>query len=596
MIPDSIDAFIKSEESRYETDEISVGSNWRWNMRNHIQLIFHLKNGVFFTGQNNWLRAFKNIMEPILNLADWMEDIEVKDIVFFIEGERGRILSFLLKKYHDEVYVKDHDIDKMIDAITESDNAYGGVLLQGTSKAVPEVVKLTQIAFCDQTDILGSPIGLKFHFSPSTLRKFKKRGWGNEKNGATVSIEELITLASFEKEPAGANEKANHVPGKTVELYIVRGDLPEHYLLDNGNMKDYYSQLHIVAYYTREKTEKQYGCLYRKREYEDTLKFHTSKEVDGRALGRGFGEMMLHPQIWTNFLAIHKMGFLESASKVPLYTDDSAYANRNKIQDMENLEITVIEEGKEIKQVPTAAPVNVQMISNAIAEWYDFAQLSGSAFDPLLGKGQPAGTTFRGQERVVAQGAGTHEKRRGHRAKFIEQIYRDWIIPDMLSEIFDGTEFLATLSSDEMAWVGEQLANNYATRRMIAAILEGADPEEAEALRQFFLEDFGRQGGRQMLKILKNEFRDKNVKVGINIGSKQKDLAGLSDKLFSIIETAIANPVNFEQAMKIPAFSKAFNTLVEYGGLNPADFATIASAPIPSPLQAEMLQTETKTA
>ena len=132
MIPDSIDAFIKSEESRYETDEISVGSNWRWNMRNHIQLIFHLKNGVFFTGQNNWLRAFKNIMEPILNLADWMEDIEVKDIVFFIEGERGRILSFLLKKYHDEVYVKDHDIDKMIDAITESDNAYGGVLLQGT--------------------------------------------------------------------------------------------------------------------------------------------------------------------------------------------------------------------------------------------------------------------------------------------------------------------------------------------------------------------------------------------------------------------------------------------------------------------------------
>ena len=83
-MPPSIFEYIKSEEARFDTEEIRVGSNWSWNFRKHVELIFHLKNGMFYTGENNWLRAFKNIMEPILNLADWMEDIEVKDSVFYI--------------------------------------------------------------------------------------------------------------------------------------------------------------------------------------------------------------------------------------------------------------------------------------------------------------------------------------------------------------------------------------------------------------------------------------------------------------------------------------------------------------------------------
>ena len=86
----SIYDWIKQQESEFETGEIQVASNWRWSFRNHVQMLFHLKNGVFFTGENNWMRAFKNIMEPILNLSYWSEDIELKDVVFFVEGEDNR--------------------------------------------------------------------------------------------------------------------------------------------------------------------------------------------------------------------------------------------------------------------------------------------------------------------------------------------------------------------------------------------------------------------------------------------------------------------------------------------------------------------------
>src|SRR3990167_9446030 len=124
MFPETIFQYITAEENRFDTEEVAVGSNWRWGWKNHVQMIFHFKNGVFFQGENNWMRAFKNIMEPVLNLAYWTEDIEVKDVVFFIENMPGRVASFFIKKYHDEVYVREHDLDEMFDEITESDVDY----------------------------------------------------------------------------------------------------------------------------------------------------------------------------------------------------------------------------------------------------------------------------------------------------------------------------------------------------------------------------------------------------------------------------------------------------------------------------------------
>lgn len=81
--------WIKGEENDFEADEIRLGDNWNWNFREHVQIIFHLKNGQFYTGENNWLRSFKQIMRPMLRLSYWTEDIEVKDVVFFIERANG---------------------------------------------------------------------------------------------------------------------------------------------------------------------------------------------------------------------------------------------------------------------------------------------------------------------------------------------------------------------------------------------------------------------------------------------------------------------------------------------------------------------------
>lgn len=588
MISPSIFSYIKAEENKFETEEITLGDNWSWNLRNHVQMIFHLKNGVFYTGENNWLRAFKNVMEPVINLTLWTEDIELKDVTFFIENDDGKVLSFLVKKYHDEVYARENDLDLLFDELTESDVEYGGVLLQKGVK-VPEVLPLMSLAFCDQTDILGGPMGIKFYFSPDKLRGMSKYGWGEEKNGATISLEELCLLAGDQKSSASLSEEKNDVSGKTIEVYVVRGNLPEQYLKDNDNMEDHYNQLQVVAFYTDKEGKKQGVTLYRKKEEEGNLKFFTSKKVYQRALGRGVGETLLHPQIWTNFLTIHKTNLLESASKVPLQTDDQNFTNRNKIQDMENLEVAVLEEGKQIRRIDTAAVANIQLYSNEINEWWSFAQTAGSANDPLMGKEATSGTTFRGQERTVAQGQGLHNKRRGQRAKFIEELYRDWIIPDIKKEILKGKKFLASLTNEELNWIAERLAIVESNQIIKDAILykgKYVTKEQQDALIEVRKQANLKKGNRQLVEILKGEFQDVEIKMGINIAGKQKDLAQLSDKLLSIFQFIFSNPAGFQQAMQIPALAKSFENILEFGGMSIGDFSSLLNVqPQQQPMQ-----------
>lgn len=591
MMTPNIFAFVKSEENAYETQTVRVGENWEWNMKDHIQMIFHLKNGVFYTGENNYMRAFKNIMEPIIELANWTEDIEVKDIVFYIEGDNQRVLSFLVKKYHDEVFVREHNIDEYIDQITESDNEYGGVLTQRTNDPKPEIFELNSVAFCDQTNVLGGTIGFKYNFTPSGIRKMSKMGWGEESNGATISIEELIMLADSGKDTDGVTTSdKNETTGKNIEVYVVRGDMPEHWLRDNDNMEDYYSQLQIIAFYTDHHGKKQGVILYRNKEEEGNLKFFTAKPVHGRGLGRGEGEKLIHPQIWTNFLNIHKTQMLESGAKTPLQTDDPSFTSRNQIQDMENLEVVTLDDGKRIDLVPTINPNNIQLYQGAIDEWFDHAQLTGAAQDPLMGKEPVSGTTFRGQERTVAQGRGPHDRKRGKRAKFIEEIYRDWIIPDIVKEIVKGKKFLATLTADEVSWITEQLATNYANEKvkemMMKSMTDKNAPlptnEDKQAAKDLFKEQFAKQGNQKMIEILEGEMKGIAIRMGINVANKQKDLANLSDKVLSIFQFVFANPQGFQQAMQIPALAKSFQDILEFSGLNQSDFQSLIAPPTQS--------------
>ena len=99
--------YIKQEESRYQLPVNIL--DWEWCMKDHIKTSFFYKHGRLLTG-NTDDKPVKNITKPILNLQYRTEDMDVKDIFIYADDPAKYHLSFLIKKYHDDVFIKENNL------------------------------------------------------------------------------------------------------------------------------------------------------------------------------------------------------------------------------------------------------------------------------------------------------------------------------------------------------------------------------------------------------------------------------------------------------------------------------------------------------
>lgn len=562
--------FVLQQESAFMT-HIPVYDDWEWNFKEHLKTSVFYKYGRLLTG-NSEDKPIKNIVRPILNLAYRAEDIDVKDVHIYVDDPLNYHLSFLIKKYHDEVFVRENKLDDFFDEVKEEKIDFGGALVEKVNGAMPRKVPLQSIAFCDQSNIMGAPFGIKMSMSMSELLEMQERGWGDKKNGATISISDLVELMQYQKEKSKGTERAVQTPGKYCDVYKVWGVMPNSFI---GKGDGYSLQLHFITFLQSQKENKKQGLTFfnAQDKDKDRFKFVNRDEIYGRSVGLGGVEELFEAQVWTNYSMIRKKDFLDAASKVIMQTSDSALAARHPsgLKSLDNMEILEHEEGKPLSQVDTF-PRNYQLFNSAVNEWEEYAQRIGAATDPLLGESPPSGTPFRLQERVVMEGKGLHEYRKEKYARFIEEIYQDWIIPHIAREITRGVKFLAELSSDELEFIANNLVIRETNKMVLEQVLNGElpDPAAIEQLKQQTREQFMAGGNKRFIEILKNEMRDAPLKVKVNISGAQKDLSGAVEKLTNIFRQVFANPAVLDD----PRAQKVFSKIIEYSGLSPIDFSS----------------------
>ena len=165
----------------------------------------------------------------------------------------------------------------------------------------------------------------------------------------------------------------------------------------------------------------------------------------------------------------------------------------------------------------------------------------------------------------------------------------------MKKEILKGKKFMATLTSDEMKWVSEAMVTNEVNKIMVDKILnlkagEYIEQEEMDLLKELARQKFAKNGNKRLLEILKDEFKDVEIKIGINVAGKQKNLALMTDKIVSIFQLIFSNPQGFQQLMQMDGMSSAFNDILEFSGISGVDFSNLSQLP-QNPIQMPQLQT-----
>lgn len=575
-MPDDIFAFVKQEESAYALP-IEVIDGWEWSMKEHIRLSKLYKNSQFGQGNDSKQRddkPFRNIVKPVLNVQYRTEGFDVKDIALYVDNEDEYFKSFLLKKYHDR-WAQDKGIDEFIDDVNESKVDYGGALVRDVEGDAPEMVPLETIAFCDQTNMLGGPIGIKHFYAPDELQRFQSRNWGNPAFGATITIEEAIVLAKSGKKPS-SNKGETKTPGKYVECYEVHGMLPESWLRKGGSPDKYIRQMHILLYYYDKDGKKQGLTLFAGREQEGIFKVFLRDKIQGRALGCGGVEELFDPQVWANYNEIVMKGMLDAASKVIIKTTDTTMKAKHPtgLKDLDNLSIVDVEEGKDAGVMDTT-PRSFALFEKKVNEWEQVGRTIGAANEAVLGESPASGTPFKLQALVTTQGLGLHEYRRGKYASWMGGVYRDWVIPRLSKDIANGKKFLEELSLRELQEIADRIAACQIEDIKKEKILSGQVIVNSDLARveQEIKARFMKKGSKQFLEVLKGEFSEQPIGVQVSIAGKQKDLDKITDKVVNIIRQIIATPAILDD----PRMARLFNEIIELSGLSPIDF----SAPMP---------------
>src|SRR5574343_153504 len=296
--------YIKQMESQYRLP-IQINDSWEWSMKDHIKTSQLYANTQLKNGKSEFTPV-KNITRPILNLQHRTEDLEVKDVEIYANDPEYYHLSLLVKKYHDDVFCVENDMDTFLDDLNISRIDYGGGLSKKLDKPCPEVVPLESISFCDQTDILSGPIGIKHYYSPDQLMEMKKVGWGEKSNGANCSVEDLIELSREEKRDDN-NGTISDTPGRYIEIYEVHGNMPKVFADPTDQSGEYETRMFIVGFYTKENSYEDTGViLYTAPEDRSPFKLILRDKIYGRALGMGGAEELFESQVWVNYDMIRK--------------------------------------------------------------------------------------------------------------------------------------------------------------------------------------------------------------------------------------------------------------------------------------------------
>lgn len=556
--------YIVEQEEQFRKP-VPIESNWYWNFPDHVRRSFSYKHSQFEEdNEDRAERPFKNIVRPVLNVAYRTEGFDVKDIDIYVDNADEYYKSFLLRKYYQKWALK-NEMDTFIDEVVESFVDYGGVLVKKTKNVRPEVVDLRTVAFCDQTDLLAGPFAIKHFFSPRQLNDMKKNGWGTI--GAEIDVDRLILKAESAKRVRKENGEIK-TPGRYVEIYEIHNVCELDY---DPLSQDTTQMMYIVAFYEDETGKKQGTILFSTPEPKLPFKFLKRDPIKGRALGWGGIEELFEPQMWTNFAEIHMIGMLRQASKVVYISTDPRFKNQN-IGTVDNGQILDVQPNADIRQLDTI-PRNLTAFENFVVQQHEHAMELGSASDISLGAQPNSGTPFKSIETQLVENKSLHLWRQGRIAVFMDEIHRDWIIPQLGREIVKGDTFLSELSSDELFEVSQTISRNRANDKAKEQILSGKEftKEQYDEYRSFIAEESFKTGGKRFLEILKDEFKPENLNVSTNIAGKQKNLALLTDKFVNIVRQIIATP-NIRQD---PEMVKMLNTILESSGISPMSFTGI---------------------
>ncbi len=597
---------VRKAEKDYVYTTTTMGKYVQWSMHDTIERIDAYLNSKHISGPEDSLgreKPFFNIVTAATNVWYRATDIDRKDIRFVPQSQKSIPLAFvaniLLSKWMDE-----NRFGVFLNEWGRSLARYGSTVVkfvEKNGKLIPSVIPWNRF-ITDPVDFDALPRIEKLYKTEEQLYKLVQTA-GYDKD----VVDSLCTAISTRKtlDNQVKNENSNFI-----EIYEVHGELSQAIYKRSkgekvleGDDDIYFQQMHVVCYVatgtedTNGKSQYKDFTLYSGREARDPYMLtHLIKE-DGRTLSIGAVEYLFDAQWMQNHNMKNLKDTLDLASKLIFQTSDSSYVGRNVLTAIETGDIMIFAENKPLTRLANDKP-DIAALQNFSTMWDNLAQNITSTPDAIRGNTMPSGTPYSLAAFSGAQANSLFEIMTENKGLAIEDMIKEFVIPNLKKTLKNKEEILATLDDagiheiDQM-YVPRKAVEQYnqqVKKDLLAGVMpQPFDKATAEAgVRQ----DMNAMGNKRAFipsdatdadwANLFSDFEWDSIKVEVT--NENSDKQAILTTLSSTLQTIASNPM----VLQDPNAKMVFNAiLTETGKLSPLQLSTTPppapqSAPVPA--------------
>jgi len=546
---------LEQQKKDYDTD-VEIVPGFKWNQKTTLEMIEHYSNSRYYlSGQTDDMgreKPFYNIVNANVDVSVVATDISRKDIRVKARDPQDWDKSFLLEKEVQE-WMRVQDFAKKLNEMNETRARYGGVLVKKIEKdgELKLEVPAWKNLITDQIDIEDGVI-VETHFMTPLQLNRKRDSWDN--------IDEAIERAE---------EESDKSPQGQATVFEITGEFPETF--DDSVEDPDPTKYKLMKFFVAGEDDQKQVVLWSEELKDRQYKYLSWKNRPGRSLGVGVVEEGEEAQVWINDTKQREKEAMELGSKTIFATDSKGLEN-NILTDMDNGYIVRLDEGDQFNQVNTLTNALPQFDA-LVNSWFQQFENASSVTDAQRGDTPPSGTPFRLQQLVLQQTASMFDYRKQEMGIFLQEIFKDWVIPHLKKKIKRQHILRSDLTAQEL----KTLDKNFRTRRANDIIVDKVINNPSEVTREKYEELQNNidlllkaEGEDRFFNIPDKYLDDVEGDIIINITNEQREkqaiLESLSNIFTTVSQTFDPNTGEF-RALQDPTMSNLFGRIIEASGV-----------------------------
>ena len=448
---------VRKQEEDYNSSDTQISEHVRFSPKETIDRIEAYLNSKHISGDKDSLgrdKPFFNIVTAASNVWYRATDIDRANIRIKSTKSSSHTTALLANAKSKE-WMRKENFGVWLNDWGLTLSRYGSAVskfVEQDGKLVATVVPWNRL-IVDAIDIINNPIIEKHYYTPAQLRK-------NEMFDS-VQVESLIEHAKKSRETIGGDKSDNK--DDYIEVYELHGELPKSLLTGKETDEDIFvQQVHICAFDTTEDGDYLDFTLYKGKEKNPYHVAHLIKQ-DGRSISIGAVEHLFEAQWMVNHNEKAIKDHLELASKMVFQTSDPSYQGKNT-GDLDNGTILYHEVNQPLTQLANTSH-DISSLQSTKADWQNLGAEVTSTPDAIRGVTPPSGTALGTVQITAQQGLSLFELMVENKGLALEEIWREFVIPNIKKQLDTKEEIVATLDNMSIKQIDSLYIPNEAKRR-----------------------------------------------------------------------------------------------------------------------------------